>query len=97
MRWVPGIWNSDELLHRGLGVQNHVESGLDGEGHEPFGDAHDGHQQNAGCKSADRVGSADSARSRRSSSRLWVNGLQVPCSAFQDPSMESPCAAFARL
>ena len=51
-----GNLEEDEFLQRGLRIQNHVESGLDGEGDQAFGDAHYGHEQNAGCK-GERVGS----------------------------------------
>jgi hypothetical protein len=51
-----GNLEEDEFLQRGLGIQDYVESGLDGEGDEAFGDAHDSHEQNAGGE-RQRVGS----------------------------------------
>src|ERR1700723_576155 len=43
-----GSLEEDEFLQRGLGIQHYVEGGLDGERDQTFGDAHDGHEQNAG-------------------------------------------------
>ena len=51
-----GNLEEDEFLQRGVRIQNHVESGLDGERDQAFGDAHDGHEQNA-RRERERVGS----------------------------------------
>ena len=42
-----GYGEQGQLLHGGVRVQNHVQGGLDREGHDQFRDAHHGDQQNA--------------------------------------------------
>ena len=66
---VIGAGNLEEveLLDRGLRIQDDVESGLDGEGDETVGDAHDGHEQNAAsqraaCKERGSAGAAGALR-----------------------------------